>query len=59
MISAQFNQFFELTPDEKQETLNTLSDAERAQMEKTLQSFSALPPTSGLNAFAPLPNLPA
>ena len=28
-ITAQFNQFFELTPTEKQETLNTLSDAER------------------------------
>ncbi|MGH7951090.1 MAG: DUF3106 domain-containing protein [Limisphaerales bacterium] len=44
-IAAQFNQFFELTPMEKQETLNTLSDAERAEMEKTLQSFNKLPPT--------------
>ena len=43
-IAAQFNQFFELTPEEKQKTLNTLSDAERAQMEKTLQSFDKLPP---------------
>jgi hypothetical protein len=43
-ISAQFNQFFDLTSDEKQKTLNTLSDAERAQMEKTLQSFDKLPP---------------
>jgi len=43
-ITAQFKQFFELTPDEKQKTLNTLSDAERAQMEKTLQSFDKLPP---------------
>jgi hypothetical protein len=43
-ITARFNQFFELTPDEKQKTLNTLSDAERAQMEKTLQSFDNLPP---------------
>ncbi len=43
-ITSQFNQFFELTPDEKQQTLNTLSDAERAQMEKTLQSFSGLSP---------------
>jgi len=42
-ITAQFNQFFELTPDEKQKTLNTLSDAERVQMEKTLQSFDKLP----------------
>ena len=43
-ITAQFNQFFELTPDEKQNALNTLSGAERAQMEKTLQSFDKLPP---------------
>jgi hypothetical protein len=43
-ITSQFNQFFELTPDEKQKTLNTLSDAERAQMGKTLQSFDKLPP---------------
>jgi len=43
-IAMQFNQFFELTPDEKQKTLNTLSDAERTQMEKTLQSFDKLPP---------------
>jgi len=42
-ITAQFNRFFELTPDEKQKTLKTLSDAERAQMEKTLQSFDKLP----------------
>jgi Protein of unknown function (DUF3106) len=43
-ITAQFNQFFELKPDEKQKTLNTLSGTERAQMEKTLQSFDKLPP---------------
>jgi hypothetical protein len=42
-ITNQFNQFFELTADEKQKTLNTLSDAERAQMEKTLQAFDKLP----------------
>ena len=42
IIASQFNEFFELTPDEKQETLNTLSDAERAQMEKTLQSYADL-----------------
>ena len=39
----QFSQFFELTPEEKRQTLNTLSDAERLAMEKTLQSFSQLP----------------
>ena len=41
-ISAQFDRFFELTPDEKQKALNTLSDAERVQMEKTLQTFGDL-----------------
>lgn len=43
-IAGQFNQFFEFTPAEKQQTLATLSEAERAQMEKTLQSFEQLPP---------------
>jgi len=42
-IAGQFNQFLELTPAEKQQTLGTLSAAERAQMEKTLQSFEKLP----------------
>lgn len=44
-IADQFNQFFELTPEEKQQTLNTLSKAERAAMEKTLQSFNRLTPS--------------
>jgi hypothetical protein len=42
-IASQFNQFFELTPDEKEQTLNTLSEAERAQMQETLKSFEKLP----------------
>ena len=42
-IAGEFRQFFELTPGEKQKTLNTLSDTERAEMEKTLQSFDKLP----------------
>ena len=42
-IASQFNQFFELTPAEKQQALNTLSDAERTQMESTLKSFEQLP----------------
>jgi len=42
-IAAQFNQFFALTPDEKQKTLKTLSSVEQAQMEKTLQAFGQLP----------------
>ena len=47
-ISEQFNQFFELTPAEKSQTLGTLSETERAQMEKTLQSFEKLPPQQRL-----------
>jgi len=47
-LSGQFNQFFELTPKEKQQTLDTLSDVERAQMEKTLQTFEKLPPRQRL-----------
>jgi Protein of unknown function (DUF3106) len=43
-IAASVNQFFELTPDEKQAALDTLSDTERKQMEQTLQSFAKLPP---------------
>jgi hypothetical protein len=54
-FAAQVNQFFELTVDEKQKTLNTLSDAERAQMQKTLQSFGQMPAAQRaecVNAFA-------
>ena len=42
-VADQFNQFFELTPNEKTQLLNTLSGAERAQMEKSLKSFGQLP----------------
>jgi hypothetical protein len=42
-IADQFNQIFDLSPEEKSQCLATLSDAERAQMEKTLQSFEKLP----------------
>ncbi len=42
--AAGVNQFFELTVDEKQAALGTLSDAEREQMGKTLQAFDKLPP---------------
>jgi hypothetical protein len=62
IVTAQFNQFFELTPDEKQKTLNTLSDAERSQMEKTLQSFYKMPPAQRaecVNAFATFANMNA
>jgi hypothetical protein len=47
-IADQFNQFFEFTAAEKKQTLNTLSEAERAQMEKTLESFARLPPQQRL-----------
>ncbi len=42
-IAEQFNQFLDFTPGEKQQILSTLSETERAQMEKTLQSFEQLP----------------
>jgi hypothetical protein len=61
-VTAQFSQFFELTPDEKQKTLNTLSDAERRQMEKTLQSFDQMPPTQRaecVSAFAKFASMDA
>jgi hypothetical protein len=41
-IAAQFDLFFELTPEEKEKTLKTLSPAEQAQMEQTLQAFGKL-----------------
>jgi hypothetical protein len=44
-IAEQFNQFFELTPVEKEKALTTLSGQERVQMEKTLQSFDQMPPS--------------
>jgi hypothetical protein len=50
-ITAQFNQFIELTPEEKQTTLNTLSDAERQQMEKALETFGKLPPAQRLQCI--------
>jgi hypothetical protein len=61
-FASQFNQFFDLTPDEKQQALNTLSDAERVQMEKTLQSFDKMPPAQRaecVNAFAKFASMDA
>jgi hypothetical protein len=57
--SPRVNQFFELTPDEKQKTLNTLVRCRARQMEKTLQSFDKLPPAAAPSASAPLQNSPA
>jgi len=42
-MTTQFNHFFELTPEEKEKTLSSLSEPARKQMEKTLQSFQQLP----------------
>ena len=43
-IAARFNLFFSLTDDEKQKTLNTLSEPERRQIQKTLDKFAVLTP---------------
>jgi len=43
-IAGQFSQFFVLTPGEQQRLLGTLSETERAQMDKTLKTFEQLPP---------------
>jgi hypothetical protein len=54
-IAGRVNHFFELTPEEKQQTLNTLSDTEREQMGQTLQAFdnlSADQRTECIRAFA-------
>jgi hypothetical protein len=54
-VMAGFNQFFELTTDEKEKTLNTLSEGERRQMDKTLQAFGKMPDVQRaecVNAFA-------
>jgi hypothetical protein len=41
---AGFNRFFELTPAQKEKTLNLVSDEERNQMEQTLASYATLTP---------------
>lgn len=43
-LSQRFNRLFELTPEEKSRALETLSEAERRQMERTLREFEQLPP---------------
>ncbi len=42
-LGERFNQFFELTDREQDRALNTLSTAERRQIETTLRSFGKLP----------------
>lgn len=48
---AQFNDFFELSPSEKQEALGELTDPERTQMERTLQKFDQLPPSQRIECI--------
>lgn len=43
-LAARINQLFDLTPGEKDKVLASLSEAERQQMEKTLDSFQKLSP---------------
>ncbi len=42
-IAGQFDQFLSFTPAEKDEVLRTLSEAERATMQQTLEAFGQLP----------------
>jgi hypothetical protein len=60
-LSQRFNRLFELTPEEKARALQTLSDAERRQMQRTLQEFEQLPPEKRarcVEAFARFAALP-
>jgi hypothetical protein len=41
-LLSRFNQFFELTSQEKERALKTISEPERRQMEKTLRNFGQL-----------------
>lgn len=43
-MTARINQLFDLTPEEKEALLSTLSDTERTQMEKTMEAFDKLSP---------------
>lgn len=43
-LTARYDRLFELTPAEQERVLNTLSDVERRQMEKTLAAFEKLTP---------------
>lgn len=42
-IADQFGAFFKITPEEKRRLLDTLSESDRAQMERTLKTFEGLP----------------
>ncbi len=43
-LCAQFQRFFVMTGQEQKQTISTLSDAERRQMERALQAYEELPP---------------
>lgn len=61
-VAANVDQFFALTPDEKQAALETLSDAERKQMENTLEAFDKLPASQRaecIHAFAKFASMSA
>jgi hypothetical protein len=59
-LQERFHRLFELTPGEQEQVLATLSDAERRQMEKTLDAFTKLTPGQRrqcLISFAKFANL--
>ena len=43
MIEDHFNQYFALTPEEKTRTLESFSETDQQQMQKTLQAFERMP----------------
>ncbi len=43
-LLTRFSEFFNLTPQEKSQTLHTLSDIDRRQLERTLRNFGSLDP---------------
>ncbi|MGO8698830.1 MAG: DUF3106 domain-containing protein [Limisphaerales bacterium] len=59
-LCGQFRQFFTLPEREQRQTINTLSDAERRDMESALRAFDRLPPAdrqaciAGFGKFATL-----
>lgn len=60
-LSQRFSRLFELTAEEKARALQTLSDAERRQMARTLEQFEQLPPDKRarcVDAFARFAALP-
>jgi CHAD domain-containing protein len=54
LLSERVSRYFDLTAEEKQKVLSTLSEAERSQMETTLREFEKLAPAQRvrcINAF--------